>query len=514
MDYLSSLPDAVLSIIHHLVHKSGGLLSVLHFEAASKKLTVIFRKNSRLEHAVSVTRPALLRYITRSTAARPSSFSKWLAAHGHHLDDLTLNDLLLQPGQPALCDQPGLTQVSELTICTKAQTLVPFKGLVNLVQLKCRDVGGPAAAGHYGAGGGVSLEPLGLLTALKSLELVDYYCRLDVLGSGPVMLDTCTAISSLAPLSSLTNLIELRLFGLEAPTISLAALSSLSPTLRSLFCLVRNVSIDPISSFTNLTSLYWAADEIVGVELIGKLLKLRSLRLKANDDPVDLDLQPLSTLAALQTLWFDGSIFPISMQPIAALGSTLQELNIGHCPTHESEDIQAALSHLSALTRLEGHFGSLDPLSPLARLKSLKVRCDGCDSLEPIQGLTALTQLALDNAYEVTSLAPLSLLGRLQMLCLQSLINLSSLEPIGALTALESMMLSNCPSVTSLEPISALTALESLVLRDCTSVSSLAPLAALAGLQLLTLVSCDGIDQSMCSTLRSALPGLTLVAFP
>ena len=273
MDYLSSLPDAVLSIIHHLVHKSGGLRSVLHFEAASKQLSIMFRKHSRLQQAICVKRPVLLRYITRSTAAGPSSFSRWLVAHGYRLDHLTLDELHLELGQPALCGQPGLSQVSELTITTYApQTLEPLKGLVNLVQLSCRDVGCQTCAGTR-----VSLKPLGLLTALKSLEMVDGNCSVDTCGNHE-MIDHCTAISSLAPLSSLTNLSELCLFGLEAPTISLAALSSLRPTLSRLSCYVENVSMDPVSSFTNLTSLSWATrDEIVGLEPIGKLLKLRSL---------------------------------------------------------------------------------------------------------------------------------------------------------------------------------------------------------------------------------------------
>jgi hypothetical protein len=247
MDYLSSLPDGLLTVIHCLVYQLGGVRSLLNLEATCKQLHREALCNKwRFEHPITAANPSF----ACQAVPGASYFSRWIAAHAHRIDALILDKLSLHNSTTrALCEQQGLTQIRSLAVkATVAETLKPLAGLTNLVQLRCDNLRAPS--NQTADGGFVSLQPLRLLTALESLQL---YNR--------------SAVTSLSPLSSLSHLTHLHLSGTQTCVRTIAPLSCLGPSLLSFhwdgLTQPHMLSMAPVSCLTGLTSLTWKAKGVL-----------------------------------------------------------------------------------------------------------------------------------------------------------------------------------------------------------------------------------------------------------
>ena len=236
-----------------------------------------------------------------------------------------------------------------------AEPCIHLAGLTNLKQLSfwVATSGDPSS--------------LSALTGLSSLELCSYEPAVQ---DAPVQGDlpsSCT-FSSLQPLSTLQQLVQLELVDQACSATSLHGLAELSklqavsldaPMLRSL-----------IGISTGLTSL--AIDSALQLDSLAGIEHLQGL-------------QGLSMCSSGVT----------SLHPLAALGS-LEDLCIG--------------GRFTSLSGLEGNLGSC--------LRSL--RLESCRQLRQLSGMEALTALQQLEIYEceMTSLQPIGqLLGGLRKLC-------------------------------------------------------------------------------------------------
>jgi hypothetical protein len=235
---LSSLPTPVLCIIHQLVFQAGGLRSALSLEAASKELCTLLRANTRLPD--SEVPIALDRWCSRWSAA----YWRFVAAHGHRLDRLELLEqhcwrapsaTSLPTSLPRyllpLSMQEGVDRARSVAVpdCSSVSMLEALAGLPNLHHL-CYCMG---------KGSSRALEALEGLTALQSLALAGGH-------SG----------SSLPALPRLTGLTRLELCNLPRPTaLDLQPCHAASLQALTLDNLSALTTLAPISSLTRLTSL-------------------------------------------------------------------------------------------------------------------------------------------------------------------------------------------------------------------------------------------------------------------
>jgi hypothetical protein len=314
MDCLSSLPIAVLSVIHCLVYEAGGLRDALSLEAASRHLCTLLRCSSRFPDTVVTVDGKDIVYGTEAAV----SFRRFIAAHGHRLDRLVLNDIMLGRHCSTLptphSAARGMNDVRTLSIsCTKVDSLQPLAGLPNLEHLRCED----------GVQGCSSLEPLESLTSLPSLTIQDNAV------SGTSATSLAPSATSLAPLAGLTRLTSLQLISLGALT-GLEPLASLGPTLSSLHLSelgqVRNLG--PLTAPTKLTALELADlfNLAGGLAPLRALQSLRQLKLELISLEDDMGMHPLGSLAHLQLLRL--RLCDLDLLPIAALAPSLLELDM------------------------------------------------------------------------------------------------------------------------------------------------------------------------------------------
>jgi hypothetical protein len=501
MDGFSTLPNEVLSTIHALVFRSGGLRSALALEAASKQLRSTFRNHSRFQGPVEmrnlhlacgrqhgvVTRRQLAGLAAAERASPHSvSFWRWIAGNGRRLDHLVLPALRLTdlPFPLSLRDQPGVADARAVTAqAIVSTTLQPLAGLDNLVslqyspiQLRCPGV--PVVQSYEDCVSNCRIS----YTRTPRVSTISMLPALEALVIGtPSVVTAGPGPNSLTILSSLTALTQLSLINL----IDVSSLDFLTAGLCSRLqcvelCFLPLSSLAPVTRLTSLRTLFLGHF----IDLDGGLAPLAALS---------------HTLKCLQLghvdCWRNQGL-----QPLTALRHMLEDLTI-HGWMVLSGEVQAVVSQLTALTHLEVRVRTQDApaystdsmcsdlefLGPLSNLVSLHVQCtDAVETLAPVGALTALQDLELYNAASVSSLAPLSMLRALQRL---------KLQPVG-------------PMVSSLEPLTALTGLQGLHLAGGQGVSDVAPLQHLtSSLQNLRLDGFPRIPQPVLRALQ--LPALS-----
>lgn len=349
-----------------------------------------------------------------------------------------------------------------------------------------------------------SLEPLSKLTNLTHLEV-------HFLGS---------QVSSLEPLSELTNLTHLILhiggngnevINLE-PLAKLTNLTYLTIEFASggeneaetfadeinrarsyTFQFSRNyaINLEPLSKLVNLTelSLDLSGSQGGGLEPLSKLVKLTKLNLNLDESQVS-SLEPLSNLAnirELNLLLLKSQVS--SLEPLSKLHS-LTKLKL---LIRDNEVVNLEpLTKLTGMAQLEididdGQVSGLEPLSKLTNLTQFNLTLDHSDlrNLESLSKLTNLNELNIDINVTVKNLEPLSKLINIPQLNLMlSYSQISSLEPLSKLTNLAKLKLeTGLSKVNSLDPLSKLTNLTHLELDIVESqVSSLEPLLKLNAL--------------------------------
>jgi hypothetical protein len=450
MGSLERLPIHVLSIVHGLAIETGSLPDALALETASKTLSTLCRLNIPFPDQLGV----LWSYTRLADPARLAAFQMFAAAHGHRLPYLlALEGISLGDGDgplPSLHNQEGPTRAGAVAIQSSTMAMLqPLAGLSSLTYLR--------------SDGSTESSSLGALqqrfAALMQLE------RGSAADDSGFML-----MASLEPLASFTSLTKLHVLSLPDVT-SLEFLTCLRASLKSLQVQQPSsgpegaTTMEPITCLTSLTSLCLGDFHHLqtGLAPLSALQDLQRLALwsVASQPSEALDLQPLTQLASLKSLqlWF---CTITNLQPIAALGSTLQKLDLcGNLPALELS-VAAALTELTFL-ELCAEATSLDFLGPLTRLMWLRVNCSNAvEGLEPVGVLTALRRLHVGSGSMISSLAPLSSLGALASLDLCSLGRVSSLQPLSGLTALEYLSLDTCPCISDQDLELLLTALPGL----------------------------------------------------
>ena len=175
-----------------------------------------------------------------------------------------------------------------------------------------------------------------------------------------------SALTDLSPLSGLTKLKELSLFGSYAIA-----------------------DISPLSGLTGLTHLDLGAARITDISPLGGLTSLLSLDLSANSIS---DISVLSGLTKLEYLDLSGN----ELTDISAV-SALKELRLLDLSINRISDI-SALSGLTELTSLylwENEISQLGALSGLTKLEVLDLEFNRITDISPLSGLTAIRQLHL-----------------------------------------------------------------------------------------------------------------------
>ena len=204
-------------------------------------------------------------------------------------------------------------------------------------------------------------------------------------------------VEDLAPLRYLTNLTHLNLWGNQFRDIS--ALSGLTNLTRLVFGdnLRFNGDITPLRNLTNLTFLGLGstpANEIVDFSPIARLTRLETLQLVAVSQLRDISF--LSNLTNLTSLKI----------------------------THTAISNFSPIGSLVNLTRLElQHLGirnlSVIPLGSLRNLEDLRLPLNQISDLRPLSGLTSLTMLTLSHN-QITDVSPLANLTSLTALFLDN----------------------------------------------------------------------------------------------
>jgi hypothetical protein len=431
VDGLQRLPIHVLSIVHSMVAATGSLGDALSLEAASEQLSTLCRSEFPFPDQLGVSASAER---IANDPAYAAALWRFLAAHSHRLPYVVTLDHGISAGD--LCSHEGPTRDGAVAVqCSTTATLEPVAGLIDLTHL--RSDGSAETSG---------VDDLQQSAASRHLKLG---------GAADGGFRLMASLEALASLTSLTKLVVLRL----PDVTSLNFLTCLGASLKSLqdeqpFSGPKGVTtLDPITCLTSLTYLDLCNFRHLqnGLAPLSALKNLRQLTLRrvARQPSKALDLQPLTQLNSLQSLhlWF---CIITNLQPIAALGSSLQALVFsGNMPAFELS-VAAALTELTLL-ELFNEATSLDFLRPLTRLQDLCVGCsDAVDGLGPVGVLTALRGLRV-KAYGsmISSLVPLSSLGSLTSLGLCSFGRVSSLEPLSGLTALKLLSLETCLCISN-----------------------------------------------------------------
>ncbi|RKZ30679.1 hypothetical protein DRQ33_07685, partial [bacterium] len=209
------------------------------------------------------------------------------------------------------------------------------------------------------------------------LSGIELYPTLQVLDLGD---NNLTSID-LSPLSSCTNLLNLKLDNNNLTSIDLAPLASCTNLQRLYLYNNQLTSIDlaPISSCTNLQKLYLGGNDLTSIDLspLSSCTNLQGLYLSCNN-LTSIDLLPLSSCTNLKgfDLW-DNNLTSIDLSPLTSC-TYLQWFSL--CANSLTN---IDLSPLEACANLEGFSLSYNDLTSI--------------DLSPLSSCTNLLNLKLDN---------------------------------------------------------------------------------------------------------------------
>jgi Leucine-rich repeat (LRR) protein len=467
---LASLPAAVLAQIHACVLQADpSLRSCLALEASCKELRNLLHSQARFKD-VSVDARQLF---SRQGGA---SCLRWIAAHGRRVDVLLIQNLELLHSTPPLCTLAGLLEARAVSVTavrngySEINTLEPLRGLLNLAAADFTNVI------RESGNGDVSLEPLAGLPTLERANL----------GEAIVVSKSLSALRSLAALTSLS------ISNAAAPQLD--ELSSMS-NLRALglYGFLDVTSLAPLSCLTALTRMvlvgFWNLEDVAPLLALSRLQQL-SLYRSSNRY---VNLQPICQLPSLTNLSMTGIICDgddlyfrsrqpdYDLQPLSALSSTLQVLDLKHCLLHSMSTIGSLGAVLRSLTLQQctelPEFQLAPMLTMLPHLTFLSVSGTTAADLVAIgQQIQCLQYLRVKHpSGSVTSLDALTSLTRLSFIDLKCCSNVSSIDPLTALAGLQQLHLRSCPRLASLSPLTALQYLRELRLEGCPQLAAAVP---------------------------------------
>lgn len=278
----------------------------------------------------------------------------------------------------------SLTHLEELNLTfNNIRDLTPLSSLVNLRTLYL----------EYGTSHNqrniikhgetpLDLTPLASLTNLENLHL------------------TANVITNLTPLASLRNLRVLILgnIGFSEYDSDIAAQHS------------SNIDLIPLSNLTNLQELQiYGTPNIENFTPLSSLINLRLLNLSESQIK---DIKFLSSLTNLEELYLISN----QIKDVAPL-SRLTKLQHLHIYNNQIEDITAvaALTKLQILFLSNNQINDVTPLSPLTNLQELELSDNQITDVTPLSSLQNLLVLKL-SSNEIQDITPLSSLTNLQIL--------------------------------------------------------------------------------------------------
>lgn len=341
--------------------------------------------------------------------------------------------------------------------------------------------------------GGVDLTPLASLTNLGGLYM------------------PCTTIKGIEPLTALTKLQELQIWG----TRNIADLSPLAgmSELRSLW--ISDNVISDLSPLANLQQLEWlniGRNMITDVSPLAGLKNLKTLFL--TDNPIR-DYTPLSELFPSLEKDFDllDHSLPIEFSSPALEKAIRKSMNVpkGDITPEMAEGVTELYlgNEYGVKIPEEDKVSEVNSLRYFPHLMKLELQYndirDNVSMLTVLGGLKELRMLDL-NGNSLFSCYELAGCKQLEYLNIAGFIgnDLNSLKP---LKGLKTLILSYSPHIRDLGPLSELTSLEELRL-ESVMIDDYSPLAGLKNLKTLYIAQGDGYNPDL-SPLAGIYPNLT-----
>ena len=332
-----------------------------------------------------------------------------------------------------------------------------------------------------------SLEELDLSWgAIRNLEGLQYATNLKSLTlgvSGPTPRPDEDSypnqIENLAPISELTDLLELKLAGCALWDIS--ALSTLTNLEYLDIGFNRLIHIKPLSNLIKLESLLMSSNNVEDLTDLTDTVDL--IRLDVSDNMID-DIAPLSGLDRLLELDISYNEV-VDLVPVSGL-EQLESLEIKGI---DAVDL-SPIDDLQRLSYLDASWNDVDDLSPLnglAGLRTLKIGPAPISDVGFISNLGDLEELRIVGT-ELTDLSPLRNLGNLRTLVLSDN-RVSELNPLAGLSKLQVLDMS-FNEVEDLTPLIGLSNLNDLRLNG-NRVTDIAPLVENRGLGAMDRVELD-----------------------
>ena len=323
--------------------------------------------------------------------------------------------------------------------------------------------------------GGVDLTPLAALSKLENLSLA------------------CTTIQSIEPLSALTNMKNLEIWGTRM-VMDLSPLSGMTK-LESLW-LTHNVISDltPLAGLKNLWALQLEQNAISDITPISALPNLKKLMI--SDNPIK-DYTPLSDIYSnledkdfelldhgLPVIFTD-SVLESKVRQILEIpegditlemAESLTELNLAN---EYSENIPDeikirdvnSLRYFPNLVKLELQFNNLDnnssDLEVLAAMQNLRILDLNGNSLFGYAGIAGCKHLEYLNISGNfgDDLSPLAELKDLKTLIISFMPNIHDISPLGELTELEALYMESV-GVENFSPLANLLNLKTLYIPE------------------------------------------------
>jgi internalin A len=237
---------------------------------------------------------------------------------------------------------------------------------------------------------------------VKDLTGLEYVVNLTGLGLG------LNQISDVSPLASLTNLTKLYLHGEENQINDITPLASLT-NLTGLGLGGIPINIGPLTSLPNLTGMPMILE--IPVSVIQSPTGLPEILIGI---PIS-DISPLTSLTNLTTLYLVSNQIN-DFSPLTSL-TNLTKLALGGIPISD-------ISRLASLTNLitlditgtgDKQKGDVSPLASLTNLTELGLNNNQISDVSPLASLTNLTNLGLSNN-QISDVSPLASLTNLTIL--------------------------------------------------------------------------------------------------
>ncbi|WP_308526602.1 protein kinase [uncultured Oscillibacter sp.] len=378
-----------------------------------------------------------------------------------YLDGVTIET----DGLDWVAEFPELTEFSCQGYTESELDLTPFAGLKDLTRLSFYQNGNlTAPAGD--------LSPLAELTELTRLDLcIDY------------------EVKDLSPLAGMTRLESVQIYGNNnngsgSGLTDISGLAGMTDLTSLRIDLGAAEDLAPLSGLTNLQELRMYGDFILeDLSFLHDLTQLRTLNMSGAYEgvPIQADLTDLSSLVNLTELQIDVPVASLhGLEPLTNLRNL--QMYGGSNSTYTDVDALAGLTELVSLYLPYRAYNyenplpliNLDGLSNLTKLQSLEIS-DGVESLEPLRNLTELRELRIraNNSDDgELNLAPLAGLTKLTSLDIYGDLAGGDLSALSGLTELRTLTIShydrnaerydNREVIRDLSPLAGLTKLSSL----------------------------------------------------